>query len=115
MILYAISCFIAPELISKNGFSAPVKYLIALVPAIAIWVAIWSQTRLLRETDEYQRRLLTDASLIALAFTMAFSTGWGFLEANAGIPHFPLLLILPAFYLFFGLIRLVLWMRNEKA
>ncbi|MDF1658080.1 MAG: hypothetical protein P1U58_10750 [Verrucomicrobiales bacterium] len=115
MIIYAVSCFIAPEVISRSSLAAPANYLIALVPAVAVWVAIWSQARLLRETDEYQRSLLADASLIALAFTMALATGWGFLEVNAGAPKFPLLMILPAFYLFFGFIRLFLWLRNKEA
>lgn len=114
MAVYAVSCFVVPEFLDTDGLVAAVRYAIALIPAVAIWIAIWSQARYFRETDEYERKILGDCGLIAIAFTLAVTTGWGFLEVNAGVPHLSPILILPLFFLFLGLVRLVQKLRESS-
>lgn len=79
-----------------------VKFVLALLPGLAIIGVFWAIARLLiEETDEFMRMLVVRQALIATAFAMSAATVWGFLESVGIVPH------IEAFYWamawFFGL------------
>ncbi|HYD89012.1 MAG TPA: hypothetical protein VEA80_16165 [Vitreimonas sp.] len=55
-----------------------------------------------RSMDEFQRRLQSEALIIASAFVVFGSFAYGFLEEWADFPHVPLLWVFPAFSAVWG-------------
>lgn len=69
---------------------------VALMPMLAALGILRVYLILLREVDEFQRRVQTEAVLIA-AGVVAFGTfGYGFLEVWAGFPRLTMFMVLPA-------------------
>jgi uncharacterized membrane protein len=79
---------------------APVRYGLAILPALPILAVVWALGRLLvEEPDEVIRVRVTHQLLWGGAFALSASTIWGFLEALAGAPHLPAYWVFPAFCL----------------
>ena len=65
----------------------PVRYLLAVLPAIPVVGVIWTMLRyVVEEEDEYQRHLHVQASLIATGVTLSVCTAWAFLARYAEVP-----------------------------
>jgi nitric oxide reductase large subunit len=80
-----------------------VAYLLAILPAIPIiGTIVIVGLYLAEEQDEFQRTLLIQSMLCALAAVMAITTVWGFLEAFTNIPHLQPYLVFPLFWFFVG-------------
>lgn len=74
------------------------RYLFAVAPALPLLATIWAMgAYLVEEADEFKRAILAQAMLWGIGITLSFTTVWGFLEENAGVPHFPLYLAFPVF------------------
>jgi len=87
----------------KHGLVAgPLKYLVAMLPALPI-IGIFGAIgrHLVEEQDEYVRMLMIRQTLFASAFALSLATVWGFLESFDMAGH------IEAFYIaavwFFGL------------
>ena len=107
MIFYSLFTFLGPALLVWMG--AHSKWVVALVAAITgvpIIIVFWLLGRFIRETDEYTRKIQTDAVLGGGAVTLSICVIWGFLELYGVAPlsRFPAMLMVgPAFFLFYGL------------
>jgi hypothetical protein len=62
------------------------QYLVTLAPCIPIGFLIKAIERYFRDSDELERRILTEALAVGAAGTAIISLTYGFLE-NAGLPH----------------------------
>ena len=70
------------------GAPAPVRFVVALLPALPLCGVFAVLGRyLVEERDEYLRMLMIRQSLIATALTLSAATVWGFLEAFQLVPH----------------------------
>lgn len=103
MAIYVVFCFASPLVVEALGFSGPAAYAAAFAPALPIGAVIIVLGRFLRETDEYIRARQAEAMLVGWGATTFFTTGWGFLELYELAPDFPLFLVLPMFFFFYGL------------
>lgn len=80
--------------------SAPLRYLLAVLPALPILAVVWALGRLLiEETDEVLRARVIQQLLWGSAFALSVSTVWGFLEQLGGAPHVPAYWVFPVFCL----------------
>jgi hypothetical protein len=87
-VVYSLSCFAVPALISGHYVSGAAIYAVAVIPAIAIMGFFWAIGRLIVETkDEYQRLLYVKAVLWTTTGCMALTSLWGFLEAYTHLGH----------------------------
>ena len=71
MIVYSLSLFGSLWLIKRGIDSLPLRAAVAIVPALAILLFMGAAVRYLREVDELQRRIETEAIGIA-AMTVSF-------------------------------------------
>lgn len=102
MAAYSLSLFGSIWLIKRGIESMPLRALIAVVPALAIAALMWAGLRYLREIDELQRRIETEAiAASALLVSFVYFAG-GLLQkakviavpsADAMIWVFPMLML----------------------
>ena len=77
---------------------APLRFGLAVLPALPILVVVWALGRfLVEETDEVVRAMMIQQLLWAAAASMSIATLWGFLETLAGAPHLPGYWVFPVF------------------
>lgn len=108
MIFYVIFCFAGPMLL--NAMIDPPLWIVSIVaivtalPIIGVFLLV---VRLLRETDEYTRKVQTDAILVGGAITLSVTVMWAFLELFEAVPrieNFPtMMLVTPLFFGMWGL------------
>ncbi len=103
MLGYAVALYGSMTLINRGIASMPLRAVVAVLPALAIALLMWVALRYLREIDEMQRRIETEAiGISALGVSLLYFAG-GLLDLakvlsfNAGavmIWVFPLLMLL---------------------
>lgn len=101
---YAIRNFELPQ------WALIVLALLPTAPALLMLGAYLVYTRAL---DEFQRRLQTEALIVAAAVVMFGTFAYGFLEEWAGFPHVPLIWVFPAFAFAFGIAHIVIRRRYK--
>lgn len=88
--IYAIALFgavMATEALAPHGVLA---WLLAILPAIPIFLMLRAMARyLVEEQDEYLRLRVINAALIATGMLLALATVWGFLETFGLVVHVP--------------------------
>ncbi|MCI3181809.1 hypothetical protein C5708_16310 [Caulobacter sp. CCUG 60055] len=90
MTLYVLVLAGADWLFHHHPPSGWLRYALAVAPAIPVIGAIAAMgLYLVEEADEFQRTVMTQAMLLAVGFTLATTTVWGFLETYAGVAHLP--------------------------
>jgi amino acid transporter len=62
------------------------RYALILAPLVPVALLVPAVVRYFRESDELERRIVTEAFAIGAAVTAMLSVTYGFLE-NAGLPH----------------------------
>lgn len=109
MTFYVIFSFAGP--IALQYMTEPPVWavsLVAIITALPIIVVFWLMTRFLRGTDEYYRKIQTDAILIGGAITLSLSVAWGFLELYQVAPrhdYLPSMMLTgPLFFAMWGLV-----------
>jgi hypothetical protein len=108
MVFYTVFCFVGPELLKGSG-QPPTWALgsVAIVTGAPIAVVFWLIARLLRETDEYTRKIQVDAILSGGAITLSAAVLWGFLELFEVVPRVPrfpsMMMVGPIFFGMWGL------------
>ena len=91
---------------------------IAVVTALPIMGLFWLIRRLLNETDEYTRKMHTDALLTGGAITLSVTIVWSFFELYGVVPqerYFPAtMFVVPAFLTFYGVSFALARARNNE-
>ena len=104
--LYAVAC-IGGALIIKQNPPMWAVATIAIITAAPIIGVFWLMRRLLAETDEYTRKLHTEALLTGGGLTFSLTVVWSFFELYGVVPqdrYFPAtLFIVPIFLGLYGL------------
>lgn len=113
MLGYIISVFLISVLIDKTAPATGLTYVLALIPALFVFIWIWSHARFILEIDEFVRMLQIKSVLYGLIGLMAACTAWGFLEFYTPVPAIPIFFVLPGFYLFYGLAAVVISKQND--
>lgn len=101
---YAIRNFELPQ------WTVIVLSLLPTAPAVLMMSAYLVYVRAL---DEFQRRIQTEALIVAIAITAFGSFAYGFLEEWADFPHVPLLWVFPVFCALFGVAHAVIRRRYK--
>ncbi len=103
IIIYVLLLVGVVALLNSTRFEQPMQSILAVSPALPMFIIWWAMMRFLRESDEFMRsqfarHLLAGLSIMALA---AFLYGFG--EELAGWPHIPLYMCLPFAFFFMGM------------
>lgn len=115
MVLYAGALVGSITLLKNLQPTGPLLYFLAVLPALPIGGTIWHVQRHIELVDEYVRGMLTKRFIYATGMTLFICTAYGFLESNAGLPHFSLYLVYPLFWGMFGLISAILGVVEKNA
>jgi O-antigen/teichoic acid export membrane protein len=95
-------------LLENNEFSTPLTVLIALVPMIPVFFVGLAIFTFYGSMDEFQKRILSEAT-IASALVTGFGTfAYGFLEGAVNLPAFPIIWIMPMLIGLQGLFSFIL-------
>jgi hypothetical protein len=84
--------------------------LLPVAPALLMLSAYLIYTRAM---DEFQRRLQSEALIVATGIILFASFAYGFLEEWADFPHVPLIWVFPAFSFVFGFTHIVIRARYK--
>ncbi|HEX8554950.1 MAG TPA: hypothetical protein VF695_09605 [Sphingomonas sp.] len=87
-LVYAVLLIGSVFAFKRDLLTAPLSYVVAVLPALPIIGMFAAIGRfLVEERDEYLRMLLVRQSLVASGFALAIATVWGFLESFDLAPH----------------------------
>lgn len=84
--------------------------LLPVAPALLMLRAYLVYTRAL---DEFQRRLQSEALIVATGVVLFSTFAYGFLEEWASFPHLPLIWVFPAFSFVFGVAHVMIRLRYK--
>jgi hypothetical protein len=101
MTVYSIT-IVGTSLLMGTMPDAPGRIPLALIPVIPIGFALWAFLTYLNQMDELQQRIQLKAFAFAALTTGMLSFSYGMLE-TAGLPHLPLVWILPTMIALWGL------------
>ena len=87
MVFYSLALFASIWVIRQGVASIPLRAVIAVTPALAILMLMWAALRYLREIDELQRRIETEAIGIASMLVSVLYFAGGLLD-KAKVLHF---------------------------
>ena len=108
MVFYSLTLFASIWVIKQGIASIPLRAIIAISPALAILMLMWAALRYLREIDELQRRIETEAIGIASLLVSVVYFAGGLLE-KAKVLHFDaasvMIWVFPLLMLFYGIAK----------
>lgn len=78
-------------------------YIGAALTAFAVLVGSYAFARVMKDSDEYLRKLTFESLGVATALTLTFTAAYGYLMSYAEAPHMSLIFIVPLFATFFAL------------
>jgi hypothetical protein len=112
MTVYAVLLIGVIQLFSHAPPSGSLKYALAVAPALPILgvIAVFGRY-LVEEADEFRRMMVVHSVLWGLAFVLAVTTVWGFLEVLAAAPHVALYWVFPIYCVGMGLSQPFLYWR----
>jgi hypothetical protein len=115
MTAYVALLILANMLFNVSLAEAPIRWLVAILPALPIIGVFWAIGRLIVELkDEYVRMLLVRQTLFATAIMLSVATAWGFLEDFGLLPHVPAYYAAILWFFALGLVQLVnRWLLRE--
>ena len=87
-----------------EGAKPPGTWGLALVVCSPVIGLIWTHLSWLRDSDEFVRAVHAKRFIVAMGIAMAVASAWGFLEIHAAVRHISPAMILPVFYLGYGLV-----------
>ena len=103
MAAYVVIILLVVWLIKHFHPTGPLLYILAVLPSVPILgVILVVGLYLVEEKDEFQRNVLIQSMLWSIAFTLATTTVWGFLQDFAGTIGFQPYLAFPLFWFFVG-------------
>lgn len=99
MAAYVVGVLAVTWIFNNQPPEGPLKYALAILPALPILVLIAIMGRyLVEETDEFVRMRHAMQLLIAIGLTLSFCAAWGFLEIYAGVPAIGLFNVVWGFF-----------------
>lgn len=112
MIAYVAFIFLAVSLIKAELVSGPMVFVMAILPGLAALSFLYAWFRYIREADELQRRVQTEAIMTAVAAVLSLTLTWGILEMLIEtLPKLPLFWVFPIFMIVQGL---AVWRLSKK-
>jgi hypothetical protein len=98
-----------------KGFDPPqwVAALLAIAPIAPALLMLAVQLRYMRALDEFQRRVQSEAVLIAAAVVAFATLAYGQLEDMAGFPDISLIFVFPALCIVWSIATLVVRLRYK--
>lgn len=114
MITYTISVFGAVYLIKNEILASPLPYVVAVIPGVAAMVFMWAHFRFIRETDEFHRKIQTEAMMWGIGALMSVAMTWGMISMFTDFPELPFFYAIPIFYASYGVAAAILG-RKYKA
>jgi hypothetical protein len=98
MVAYAALLVGVLKLLQRTTPPVPLRYLLAVLPALPILGVVWALGRfLVEEQDEVVRAMMVRQLLWSSAAALSAATLWGFLEALGGAPHLRAYWVFPVF------------------
>jgi len=82
---YVVVLFVTVWTIRHYDPQGVLRYVLALAPLVPIALIVPIGVRYFRDTDEFERRMMTESLAIAAGVTALLSATYAFLE-NAGLP-----------------------------
>ena len=102
MMLYAVAVLGSSAVNERLALAEPVRLGLALSPILPALMALREFVIVFRALDEVQARIQSEAMLIA-AGVVGFTTfAWGFAEVWMDWPRLPVILVLPALVMAWG-------------
>ena len=111
--LYVVFVFAAALAIRLLPLSQWALIVLSLLPVAPALLMLRAYLVHLRAMDEFQRRLQSEALIVATGIILFASFAYGFLEEWADFPHVPLIWVFPAFAFVFGFTHLVIRRRYK--
>lgn len=109
-VLYTVFVFAGAYATRIDDLPRWVLIVAALAPLLPALLMLRAYVIFLNGIDEFQRRIQTEGVLIAAAVIGFGTFAYGFLEEWAGLPHLPLVWVLPALIGVWGLaVYILLW------
>jgi len=104
MAAYLVFVFLAVWLIRGKVVTGPMMFVVAALPAVAALGFLYGWFRFIRETDELQRRVQTEAIMAGVAAILTLTLTWGILEMFIDtLPKLPIFWVFPIFMIVQGL------------
>jgi len=103
VVAYCVFVFAAPALIEATHATGNARAALALAPAVPVAGIFIAMDRYLAAADEFVRKRLVTAMLVAAAFVFSAATAWDFLRVYAGAEPIPPFSIAPGFFAAMGL------------
>lgn len=104
MFLYAVFLTLSVSVFVRYHPTGPLAWFLAVLPALPnIGLLAIFGLYLAEEKDDFQRFIGVQSMLWGIGGTLSVTTIWGFLENFVHIRHLDLVLVLPIFWLFFGI------------
>lgn len=114
MLAYMLVLFGSITAINNGELSGWSAGLASLTPLIPAFYALRAFIVRIREMDEYQRRVATEAILWAAGIVGFASFGYGFLAGAVEVPEISLIWVLPALAGSFGVAQCYLYWRENR-
>lgn len=86
---------------------------LALLPLLPALLMLRAYVVFINAVDEFQRRIQSEAVMLAAGVVGFGSFAYGFLEEWAGFPHLPLIWVLPALIGFWGVALCIVRLRYK--
>ncbi len=112
--LVYVGAVFASSMVIKN-FDLPqwADALLAIAPIAPALLMLNVQLRYMRATDEFERRVQSEAVLIGAAVTAFVTLAYGQLEDLAGFPDISMMFVFPALCIFWSIASVVLHLRYK--
>ncbi len=111
--LYVACVFGAALAIRNLDLPQWVVIVLSLLPVAPALLMLRAYLVFTRAMDEFQRRLQSEALIVASAITVFGSFAYGFLEEWADFPHVPLIWVFPVFAFVFGIAHIFIRRRYK--
>lgn len=112
-VLYVGFVFVAALAIRNLALPQWALIALSLLPTAPALLMLRAYLVYTRAMDEFQRRLQSEALIVATGVILFASFAYGFLEEWASFPHLPLIWIFPAFSFVFGITHIVVRRRYK--
>jgi hypothetical protein len=109
---YVIVLIVSITVLKLTKFWHPIQALIALLPVIPIIFVIRSIMRGVRDSDELQQKVQSNAIMFSGVATGFITFSYGLLE-NVGFPPFPTIWILPMMFILWGITLGYFWKKYQ--
>ena len=104
MSLYVVAMLVYSFAFGRERDIATImEYLIALLPTVAMLIAMQATVMNVRSMDELEQRIQLEAVVITLLLVGALTFGYGLFESAELAPKLPLYLVLPLIIALWGI------------